>query len=266
MLRRLFSGYATRGSGAGGRMTLNDVKEQAFSMPLCSPSYPLGPYRFINREYLIISYKTDPDALRHVVPEPLEIDYNNPIVKYEFINMSDSSGFGSYTESGQVIPASFKGKSVGFVQSMYLDIEPPIAGGRELWGFPKKIGTPVLRVDKDTLCGTLKYGGVRIAQGSMGYKHKHIDQKAVAHVMAEPNVLLKSFPHVDGKPRILQLVEYNLVDVHLKGAWRGPAALELHPHALAPVADLPVREVIDGVHIIADLTLGQGRVIHDYLK
>ena len=37
------------------------------------------------------------------------------------------------------------------------------------------------------------------------------------------------------------------------------------PHALAPVAELPVLEVGLGVHILADLTLGLGKVVHDYL-
>ena len=77
-------------------MKLADVRTNAFAMPLTSPSYPRGPYRFVNREYLIISYRTDMDALRAVVPEPLEIA--DPIVKYEFIRMPDSTGFGNYTD------------------------------------------------------------------------------------------------------------------------------------------------------------------------
>ena len=44
----------------------------------------------------------------------------------------------------------------------------------------------------------------------------------------------------------------------VKGAWEGPAGLELHDHALAPVAELPVREVISATHILTDLTLGLG--------
>ena len=36
------------------------------------------------------------------------------------------------------------------------------------------------------------------------------------------------------------------LDVALKGAWTGPAALELHPHALAPLAELPVLEIVSG--------------------
>jgi acetoacetate decarboxylase len=40
----------------------------------------------------------------------------------------------------------------------------------------------------------------------------------------------------------------------------------LFNHALAPVADLPVREVVSAVHVLTDLTLGLGEVVHDYLK
>jgi acetoacetate decarboxylase len=56
-----------------------------------------------------------------------------------------------------------------------------------------------------------------------------------------------------------------LLDIVLKGAWTGPGALELHSHALAPVAELPVREVVSATHILADLTLGLGEVVFDYL-
>ena len=51
----------------------------------------------------------------------------------------------------------------------------------------------------------------------------------------------------------------------MKGAWTGPATLDLHPHALAPVAELPVLEVLSARHLVADLTLGLGTVMHDYL-
>jgi acetoacetate decarboxylase len=241
-----------------------DVRARAFAMPLTSPTYPPGPYRFVDREYLIITYRTDPDALRAVVPEPLQ--FGEPLVKYEFIRMPDSTGFGNYTESGQVIPVTLAGKSGGYVHSMYLDDDAPIAGGREIWGFPKKLAQPSLTAAKDVLLGTLDYGPVRVSTGTMGYKHRALDVAKVKAAMMEPNFLLKVIPHVDCTPRICELVRYYLEDVTVKGAWEGPAALELFEHALAPVARLPVREVLSGVHILADLTLGLGEVVHDYLK
>ena len=120
------------------------------SMPLASPSYPKGPYRFVDREYMVITSETDPEVIRHQLPEPLE-PLDQPLVSYEWINMPDSSGFGSYTESGLVIPCKFQGEDVNFVSQMYLDDDPPIAGGRGIWGFPKKYAHPKLKVFKDTL-------------------------------------------------------------------------------------------------------------------
>ena len=62
-------------------------------------------------------------------------------MKYEFIRMPDSTGFGDYTESGQVIPVSFQGRKGGYTHCMFFNDDPPIAGGRELWGFPKNSPT-----------------------------------------------------------------------------------------------------------------------------
>jgi acetoacetate decarboxylase len=237
-------------------MKLDEVRKRAFAMPLTSPAFPCGPYRFVDREYLIITYRTDPEALEKVVPAPLTFD--EPLV--------DSTGFGDYTESGQVIPVQFNGGDGSYTHAMFLNDGPPIYGGRELWGFPKKYAQPSLGVDKDTLIGTLNYGPVRIATGTMGFKHKALDLETVHAGLVKPNYLLKIIPHVDGSPRILELVDYRLEDIVMKGAWTGPATLELEPHALAPIAELPVREVISATHIVADLTLGLGKVVYDYPK
>jgi len=242
----------------------DDVRARAFAMPLTSPAYPPGPYRFFNREFFIITYRTDPEALAAMVPAPLELG-DDPLVKFEVIRMPDSIGFGDYTESGQVIPVTYKGQAGAYVHSMYLDDDSPIAGGREIWGFPKKLASPVLKIDKETLVGTLDFGDIRIANATMGYKHVPLAEADVMSALTAPNFLLKIIPHVDGGPRICELVRYHMTDIVFKGAWTGPAALELFEHALAPVAKLPVREVVGATHILSDLTLGLGEVVHDYL-
>ena len=244
-------------------MKIEDVKTNAYAMPLTSPAFPRGPYRFTHREFLIISYRTDMDALREVVPEPLEI--LEPLVKFEFIRMPDSTGFGDYTESAQIIPVSFHGVHGNYAHAMYLNDHPPIAAGRELWGFPKKLASPTLETEIDTLVGTLAYGKVCIARATMGFKHRVADHAAVLAALAAPNFLLKIIPHVDGSARICELVRYYTTEVSLKGAWTAPGSLELHPHALAPVADLPILKIESALHFIADLTLDLGEVVYDYL-
>ena len=49
-------------------------------MPIASSSCPKGPYRFIDREFMIITYKSDPDAIRDVLPEPLEPDGSDTVL------------------------------------------------------------------------------------------------------------------------------------------------------------------------------------------
>ena len=148
---------------------------------------------------------------------------------------------------------------------MFLNDEAPIAGGRELWGFPKKLASPSLKVETDTLVGTLDYGSVRVATATMGYKYNALDLAAVKTAMMEPGYLLKIIPCVDGSPRLCELVEYHLEDINLKWAYSGPAGLTLAAHAMAPVADLPVLEIVSAAHFKADLTLGLGKIVHDYL-
>lgn len=72
----------------------------------------------------------------------------------------------------------------------------------------------------------------------MGYKHHEVDPKAILNSMKKPTFLLKNIPGVDGTPQINQLTKTYLEDVTVKGAWTGPGSLELHPHALAPIAAL----------------------------
>lgn len=245
-------------------MDESEIKKNAFSMPFCSPAYPPGPYRFINREFFTITYETDMALLKKIVPAPLEV--TEPLVSFEVIRMPDSSGFGDYTESGQIIPIQYKGKKGTYSHAMYLDDHPPTAGGREIWGFPKKIAHPHLNVYKGTLTGTLDYDGERVATATMGYKFATLDLKKVEQALLQPCYLLKIIPHVDGTVRICELVEYQLEGLNLKGAWTGPAQLQLFHHALAPLAELPVKKIISASHILTDLTLPYGRVVHDYLK
>lgn len=248
-------------------MNINEIRKNAFAMPYTSPAYSKGPFVFFGREFFIISYRTDPDLLRAVVPEPLTI--KDPIVNYEFIRMPDSAGFGDYTESGQIIPVIDQdGKAASYSNFLFLDDEAPTAGGREIWGFPKKLAKPRLEVDGDALVGTLDYGKIRVATGTMGYKYTPIDAEAEAKkIMAAPNYLLKIIPNPDLTPGICQLVRYYAQNVKISQAWTGPAALELFKHALAPVADLPVLEVVAAKHLVCDTyTLGQGEIVFDYLK
>lgn len=244
-------------------MTEEEIRA-AFTMPAANPLYQKPPPRFVDREFIIITYRTDPAALVASVPQPLNVAQS--VVRYEFIKMPDSTGLGSYTESGQVIPVTLDGQPGGYTHAMYLDNVPGLVSGREILGFPKAFAQPKLELIHDSLVATLDYNGVRVATATMAYKYSTLNVDEVKKSLEVPGFLLKIVPHVDGSARICELVKFKVADLVVKGAWTGPASLELHPHCLAPVAKLPVLEVLSAVHILTDLTIDYGEVVHDYLE
>ena len=242
------------------------------SIPASSPSYFRGPFIFYSREYFIIAFRTTPEAIEAALPAPIK-PIGDGIVLYEFMNMPDSPGLGSYSESGILIPGTFEGRDVNYTAQMYLNSEPAIYAGREIWGFPKKRGDPTLRAEEDTLVGRLTFGGNVVALGTMPYKAEAILAKherpqhaleLVRKKLTKPQVNLKIIPAVDGSDDVRQLIEYHPQVIKVHEAWKGPARLHLVPHVDADVANFPVLEVIGGTHMMADIILPYGKVVHDY--
>lgn len=232
--------------------------------PLSAPAFPAVQPRFSDREYLNIVYRTDADALKAVVPAPLEID--EPLVRFEVMRMNDVTGYGPYTEAGQAIRVVFDGERGEYLHAMYLDSFAATASGREVSAYPKVMGSPKLYADNGALVGTLDYGTLRVATATMGYKHFELDRREAEAEITVPTFMLKTIPGYDGSLRVQELVRTEITDVVVKQAYTGPARLQLFQHVLAPLADLPVLEVVSASHIITDLTLAPAKPVHDYLE
>jgi hypothetical protein len=56
----------------GHSMKIDDVRRTAYSMPLTNPAFPMGPYRFFNREFFVITYRDQAQmvALSAYAPTP----------------------------------------------------------------------------------------------------------------------------------------------------------------------------------------------------
>jgi len=235
------------------------------SMPLQSPTYPRGPFRFFNRKYLIVNYRTDPKAIRDSLPEPIEPDGDQ--VSVQWLDLPDGEGFGAYSAAAQVIPCTLKGEPCNFISQMYVNNTSPLAGGREIWGYPMKFGHASLITHGDTLTGSLEYASQITAQGTMTYKHQVHPE--IAHrenlLLARKQVTLKIIPGIDGTPEIAQLIGITFENVTVEGAWIGNARLDLTPSVNCTLADLPVHQVTGGVHLVTSMTLPYGHLLHDYL-
>ncbi|MGW4461838.1 acetoacetate decarboxylase [Micromonospora sp. NPDC004704] len=240
-----------------------DEVRQRYTTPLTAPAYAPAIPRFTNREYLNIYYRTDFEAARAVTPEPLVVE--DPIVRFELMNMGDVTAYGPYVEAGQAVAVSFDGERGEYLTAMYVDNFPAIAIGREINAYPKVLGTPRLYVDQAALVGTLDYGSLRVATATMGYKHHALDPDEARASVTVPTYAVKYVVGYDATKRVCELTRTQIEDVTVIEAWTGPARLQLFEHVLAPLADLPVREIVSATHIVTDLSLGPVRPVHDYL-
>jgi acetoacetate decarboxylase len=243
-----------------------DLIRQLPSMPLQSPTFPRGPYRFRNRQYMALPYRSSMDAIIEALPEPLEPD--GDIVAVQWLDLPDGEGFGSYAAVAQVIPCLFKGEPCNYVHQMIVNNAPPLAAGREIWGYPMKFGDPSLQVKADTLNGELYYAGQLVALGTMTYKHmvSYQTHDDLIQALTRTQVTLKVIPGIDGRAEIAQLVGVNFQDVVVHGAWLGSGRLDMHASVNCPLSDLPVLSMRQASHLVTDMTLPYGRVLHDYLK
>ena len=57
----------------------------------------------------------------------------------------------------------------GYVHAMYLDDNSPVAGGREIWGFPKKLASPKISHESENsrLHAALRLGALRVGDNGL---------------------------------------------------------------------------------------------------
>ncbi|WCM53842.1 acetoacetate decarboxylase [Pseudomonas sp. WJP1] len=249
---------------AGTPLTPEGVRQKAFAMPLHAPAYAQPPSAFLDRPSLTISYRTDMELARALVPEPLVV--KDPIVSLSFLSMV-APGIGDYYEFAQSISCFLGDEAVSFRPLMVAENVTAIMLGREVWGLPKKFGHPRVGQNNESYVGTLEYDGAVVARASMAYKFKKVDLAEATKAMRVPGVVLKIIPDVDGKtPRIAELVRFEYSTVDLKEAWTGAASLDLFNHEAVPIAALPIREIVSVRHTLGNYLLEPGKVVHDYLK
>ena len=138
-------------------------------MPTLRPAYPRGPWHYKNMHQLVVTYESTAEAVRAVVPPPLQPADGNRVT-IEWRHMTEVSGFGPYTEVGHSVACTFEGKPAIYVFQAFLDSESPTLAGREILGFPKRHGEPELKTVREVLTGTLSYGGVQVALATMPYR------------------------------------------------------------------------------------------------
>ena len=243
------------------------MSPEPWSTPLAAPLGAPFPFSFRNVDILTLTYRTDHEAVRRIVPAPLHAVSDWVLV--HIYNMNDVDWLGRYGECnvmvGAEVPGGVRG---GFSPLLFLNSDGGLAQGREVHGQPKKWANPKVEFRGDLIVGTVERNGIEIVTGTMVYKHTRssVDEMKSATFDFSLNLNYKVIPHIDGRIAVRQITSRRLADVVVHECWADPCSVEIRPNMQAPLHLLPVREMGRGWFWRAQFTLVPGMVVHDYLE
>jgi acetoacetate decarboxylase len=236
------------------------------------PFYGEPPYHFEGSEYYTISFKTNPEVIRSLVPEPL-VPLSNDVMQVIFAIQKISEPVKlEYNEAFLLIPVSFNEIYGGYIPVLYLDKVETIIGGREIWGF-NKVGAEVI------FSGDDQQVSVKVTQlDTLLMKASFILGKPFSPPEQSQSggiINLKYIPAIakNAPPEVYQLTitpsKEGMADARESKntlVRSGEAKLEFYSSYYNPYKYIPVLEIIDASYSVISYSLTHGEVIYDYLK
>jgi acetoacetate decarboxylase len=216
-----------------------------FSMPVYAPLFPKPPYLYKDATLLIFDYVTNPQTAARFLPEVEDLYLADPptaglvFASYPWCNL------GPYDEVVLYLRVVYKGQPLQYAAFLYVTTDAAMAAGREMGGYPKKMGRIEFLPGPNYAAVLERPAGLRICTGTMRPEHP---QKADTPPFLLKNPLPLDYltlrvipsPQRDAPPTVVELLETHW-SVDWSEAWSGPGscqltgASELDPLHWAPV-------------------------------
>ena len=237
-------------------------------MPSLFPLYSAPPFEFRGNRLMVVRFKTNPEVLRELVPQPLLPNPDNLMFIYFGILNIENPSFEklSFLEAGIGIPAVFpKTKVLGnYAVCLYLNKALPIIIGREIWGWPKKDAEITFTEKDGEISGQVeRFGTVLISLS--GKRQKRLEPgpdqpKKIWFVQKIIPSARKNAP-----PDVWQLVSSVNINNLTKELWDCSAKLEFATGPQDPLGNIKVLEIVSAQFSVGDFAMEYGEVLHDYL-
>lgn len=237
-------------------------KTRSYSMPEPSGLFPAPPYEYREVNQLLVAFETDAKTLKQCVPAPVVPNKENLM----FVSVADflCSGFGRYLEAHVFTTGTFKRRPVNYSIYLILDNDIAIGAGREIWGFPKKLGRLTLDMQDDVVHTTVERGGITVIDAAV----QMLEFGTPEDIAGTPEWIARKFiPNVasDAPPDVDQLTSTVLTNITVGEVHKGPATLSFNPSPADRLHEIPIKKIHGGFYFQSEMTLPDGEVAHDYL-
>jgi len=229
------------------------------------PFYSELPYVFEGSEKFFITFKSNPDVIRALVPEPLQ-----PISKGEMTivfakHKIISPAKLNYNEAYFIIPVAYGTTYGGYIPVLYLDKIETITPAREIWGY-NKVGGEFQFIEKDnkiSITVTQMDSLIMKASFVLGDPFTPPEQP-----QGGPAFNLKYIPSVseNAPPDVKQLTISKFKNTKTTQMRLGTATLEFCSSRYNPLDNIPILEIKKAGYSIDSFSMVYGEVLYDYLK
>ena len=223
---------------------------------------------FYDAEMLTIYFETKQEVVARLLPPPLK-PTKLPIGGV-FIANYPKTNFGiTYQESALFLQAEFNGEEGGYCLAMPVTDDTALILGREVFGYPKKIGNIQLHREGNKVSGWTERRGVRFLEARAELTGKFNDlatqQMLIERKASNPDMVVFNFkyfpsPGRDGfdyNPRLIrEVVEFRPTSLEM-----GEAELVFHPSDHDPWSDVEIVRVLGAVYTIGNNTMLPGSVV-----
>jgi acetoacetate decarboxylase len=225
------------------------------SMPVHAPLFSSLPIYFRNAKLALFRYVTDGEQAAALLPAALEL--TDPPTAFLALIEYPWTTIGPYNEAIQCLVCTHKGRAVQYVVHIAVTSDAAMAGGREAYGYPKKIAHIEFAGESEILAAYVERPrGFRICSGLI-CPEKPLEP---TQLQILPNVCLRVIPASAG-PMRAELIEVGS-DMRIKELWAGSGSCHFTGISdLDPWHKIPIRQTLGCFYAVMDFELNQGRVL-----
>jgi acetoacetate decarboxylase len=213
----------------GSQMKLVRTKEE-----IQERTMRMLPFILSKTRMTMATFTTEEEVVRQVIPPPLEP--GPTLTASAYVAEFRKPNFGPpYNEAAVFLPVQYKGESGNYCLSMPVDNTNMMLGGRELYGYPKKMAESIsVERTGNTAKGICVRRGIPIIEIEAELSDISEDQSPM-----EPHFLVKSIVGVGMKPLLMK--QHNRLDIDKLEIGKG--TLKFAESENDPLHEIPIVDV-----------------------
>ncbi|MFX1408368.1 MAG: acetoacetate decarboxylase family protein [Promethearchaeota archaeon] len=232
-------------------------------------------FNFYDAEFFVVFWETKPEIVKKMLPPPLK-PVKHPVVQ-AFVANYPKTNFGVvYKESALFLFAEYDGIIGSYCLAMPVDNDMAMIGGREVFGYPKKMSKLFLKRDGDIVEGWVERHGIRYfgAKATLNNKTNAKDAlKILLDLGLDPNnpgsttynfKFFRSplYEGFDYNPRLIR----EEITMQAKEFKMGEVEINLKSSEMDPWSDIEIVRILGGLYIKTDSQMQPGEVVAETEK